>query len=79
MLFSTPVAVDERVLGAIPRSYVLTTADRSLPPALQRRMVREHPCRRVVELDTGHAPYLSMPVELTAVLSELAEEMATAG
>jgi pimeloyl-ACP methyl ester carboxylesterase len=79
VLFSTPVAVDERVLGAIPRSYVLTTADRSLPPALQRRMVREHPSRRVDELDTGHAPYLSMPAELTAVFSELAEEMATAG
>jgi pimeloyl-ACP methyl ester carboxylesterase len=74
-LFSTPVEVDERVLAAIPRSYVLTTQDRSLPPVLQRRMVREHPCRRVVELDTGHAPYLSMPVELAAVLSDLAEGM----
>jgi pimeloyl-ACP methyl ester carboxylesterase len=72
--FSTPVDVDEAVLAAIPRSYVLTTADRSLPPPLQRRMVREHPCRRVVELDTGHAPYLSMPDELAATLIELAGE-----
>jgi pimeloyl-ACP methyl ester carboxylesterase len=77
--FSTPVDVDEAVLAAIPRSYVLTTADRSLPPALQRRMVREHPCQRVVELDTGHAPYLSMPDELAALLIELAEEMAADG
>jgi pimeloyl-ACP methyl ester carboxylesterase len=76
VMFSTPVAVDDDVLAAIPRSYVLTTGDRSLPPALQRRMVREHPCRRVVELDTGHAPYLSMPDELAAVLTELAGEMA---
>jgi pimeloyl-ACP methyl ester carboxylesterase len=76
VMFSTPVAVDDDVLGAIPRSYVLTTADRSLPPELQRRMVREHPCRRVVELDTGHAPYLSMPEALAALLTELAEEMA---
>ena len=76
VLFSTPVDVDEHALDAIPRSYVLTTQDRSLPPVLQRRMVREHPCRTVVELDTGHAPYLSMPVELATVLSELAESMA---
>ncbi len=76
---STPVDVDEAVLAAIPRSYVLTTADHSLPPALQRRMVREQPCRRVVELDTGHAPYLSMPDELAAVLSALAAETAADG
>jgi pimeloyl-ACP methyl ester carboxylesterase len=72
--FASPVDVDETVLDAIPRSYVLTTGDRSLPPALQRRMIREHPCQRVVELDTGHAPYLSMPEELAAALIELAGE-----
>jgi len=68
--------VDEAVLAAIPRSYVVTTGDRSLPPALQRRMIREHQCSRVVELDAGHAPYLSAPAELAAALSELAESAA---
>ena len=38
--FATPVSVDESALAAIPRSYVLTTQDRSIPPALQRRMIR---------------------------------------
>jgi len=72
--FATPVDVDEAVLAAIPRSYVVTTGDRSLPPALQRRMIREHQCSRVVELDAGHAPYLSAPAELAAALIELAGE-----
>jgi len=72
--FATPVSVDEGALAAIPRSYVLTTQDRSIPPALQRRMIREHPCERVIELDTDHAPYLSATDELVAALLELAAE-----
>ena len=70
--FATPVRVDESVLATIPRSYVLTTDDHSIPPALQRRMIREHPCRRVIELDADHAPYLSATDELVAALLELA-------
>jgi len=70
-VFATPVAVDEAVLASIPRSYVLTRQDRSIPPALQRRMISEHPCRRVVELDTDHAPYLSATGDLAGSLLEL--------
>jgi pimeloyl-ACP methyl ester carboxylesterase len=70
--FATPVSFDESALAAIPRSYVLTTQDRSIPPALQRRMIREHPCERVIELDTDHAPYLSATDELVGALLELA-------
>jgi pimeloyl-ACP methyl ester carboxylesterase len=70
--FATPVRVDDGVLASIPRSYVFTSRDQSIPPALQRRMIREHPCRKVVELDTDHAPYLSATEELVAALDELA-------
>ncbi len=70
--FATPVSIDEQVLASIPRSYVLCLRDQSIPPALQRRMIREHPCRRVVELDTDHAPFLSAPDELAEALIELA-------
>ncbi len=70
--FATPVRVDDDVLASIPRAYVLTADDRALPPALQRRMIREHPCERVIELDTDHAPYLSAPDELAAALDDLA-------
>jgi pimeloyl-ACP methyl ester carboxylesterase len=70
--FATPVRVDDAVLASIPRSYVLTTQDNSIPPALQRRMIAEHPCRRVIELDADHAPQLSATDELVAALDELA-------
>jgi hypothetical protein len=35
-------------------------------------MIREHPCRKVIELDADHAPYLSATAELAAALDELA-------
>ena len=70
--FATPVRVDDAVLASIPRSYVLTKHDRSLPPPLQRRMIREHPCERVIEIDADHAPFFSATDELVAALLELA-------
>ena len=51
---------------------MLTLQDHSIPPELQLRMISEHPCWRVVDLDTDHAPYVSATLELAAVLNELA-------
>ena len=71
-VFAAPVSFDEEVLASIPRSYVLTLQDNSIPPALQRRMIAEHPCRKVIELDTDHMPQLSATGELVEALLELA-------
>ncbi len=64
--------IDEAVLASIPRFYVLTARDNSIPPALQRRMIREHPCLKVIELETSHAPFFSATDELVAALDVLA-------
>ena len=69
----TPVDVDESVLAAIPRSYVITTRDQALMPALQHRMIREHPCERVFELNADHAPFLSATDGLVAALVAVAD------
>ena len=74
--FATPVQVDDAALAAIPRFYVLTKQDNSIPQALQRRMIAEHPCRDVVELDTDHAPYLSATDELVEALDRFARAAA---
>jgi pimeloyl-ACP methyl ester carboxylesterase len=66
-VFNTPVDLGAAELP--PRTYVICTRDNSIPPALQRRMVRERPCADVVELETDHAPYLSRTDELVAALS----------
>jgi pimeloyl-ACP methyl ester carboxylesterase len=70
--FAAPVSVDEKVLATIPRSYVLTKHDRSMLPALQRRMIRDRPCERVIEIDADHAPFFSATDELVGALLELA-------
>jgi len=37
-------------------------------------MIAEHPCRRVIELDTDHAPQLSATDALVEALIELAAD-----
>jgi pimeloyl-ACP methyl ester carboxylesterase len=61
---------------SVPRTYVLCTRDRAIPPPLQRRMIAENPCVDVVELDTDHSPMLSATSELAAALSRFASESA---
>lgn len=65
--FLTPVSLGTAVAG-IPRHYVLCTADRAIPPALQRRMIAERPCADVVELPVDHSPWLSATADVVAAL-----------
>ena len=58
----------------IPRTYVICSKDRFVPPPLQRRMVRERRVTDVVELDTDHHPQLSRTDELARVLQERTRE-----
>jgi pimeloyl-ACP methyl ester carboxylesterase len=53
----------------IPRSWVLTQRDKSLPPRQQRRFIENlGGVDDVVELDTCHNAMISMPGELAAIL-----------
>ena len=76
--YTAPVQIDDAKLAAIPRYYVLTARDQALMLPLQRRMIREHPCERVFELDADHAPFLSATDDLVAALLEVAAEPALA-
>jgi pimeloyl-ACP methyl ester carboxylesterase len=58
--------------GRVPRVYIETLQDRSVFNELQRLMYTETPCERVHTLDTDHAPQLSAPDALTALLVEVA-------
>jgi hypothetical protein len=54
---------------SIPRSWVLTRRDRSLPPRQQRRFIDNlGGVEEVIELDTCHNAMISMPDELAAIL-----------
>jgi pimeloyl-ACP methyl ester carboxylesterase len=56
--------------GGVRRVYIEATQDRSVHLPLQRRMQQMTPCRAVLALDTDHAPQLSSPAALTALLIE---------
>lgn len=62
--------------GRVPRVYIETLQDRSVFHELQQRMYAETPCDKVYTLDTDHAPQLSAPDALTAILVEVAAEHA---
>jgi pimeloyl-ACP methyl ester carboxylesterase len=66
-----PVVVGD-ALDGVPRAYVFTAQDFAIRPALQRRMIEEHPCVDVVELDTDHTPALSATAELVGALERFA-------
>jgi pimeloyl-ACP methyl ester carboxylesterase len=66
-----PVSVGD-ALDGVPRAYVFTAQDHAIRPALQRRMIAEHPCVDVVELDTDHTPALSATAALVGALERFA-------
>ena len=66
--FAMPVSIPSGSLDGLQRAYVYCSADRAIPPALQRRMMRENPCVGVVELETDHSPHLSATSQLAAAL-----------
>jgi pimeloyl-ACP methyl ester carboxylesterase len=54
--------------GSVPRVYVEALEDRSVHLPLQRKMQELSPCLETYSLDSDHAPQLSQPDELVAVL-----------
>jgi pimeloyl-ACP methyl ester carboxylesterase len=65
---SIPLHLTPERWGSLPRTYVETLHDRTIPISSQRKMQELSPGARVVTLDADHSPYLSAPDELTAAL-----------
>jgi pimeloyl-ACP methyl ester carboxylesterase len=55
----------------VPSTAVICTADRATDPALQRHWATGR-AGAVVELDSGHHPFLSRPAELAPILARCA-------
>ncbi len=67
----TPVALDGGI-EEIDRYYISCTRDRAIPPALQRRMSADRPCKAFAEIDTDHSPFLSATAETADLLDRFA-------
>jgi pimeloyl-ACP methyl ester carboxylesterase len=71
--FVTPVSLGDREQAGPPSYYVIALQDRSIPPALQRRMAHERATAEVAELDCDHSPFLSAPAALGNLLDRFAQ------
>jgi pimeloyl-ACP methyl ester carboxylesterase len=75
--FGQPVSVTAQRWGSIPRTYVKTTRDQAIPPALQDVFIRRadelNPKNKtdVQVLNTSHSPFLSAPAKLARILQGL--------
>jgi len=65
------IHLTEAGFGRVPRAYIFCERDRTISPALQRKMVEESPCNETFSLDCGHFPQLVLPHELTEILKIL--------
>jgi pimeloyl-ACP methyl ester carboxylesterase len=70
--FAEKVEIPAGAFDEIPRRYVFTALDCSIPPALQRRMIEENAIEDVIEIETDHAPCFSRPDELIDAIDKLA-------
>lgn len=60
--------------GRVPRLYIEATRDRSVVPAMQRRMQALVAGARILSMDTGHVPQAAQPVALARLLDEALAE-----
>ena len=65
---STPLRLTPERWGSLPRTYVETRYDRTIPLTSQRKMQAMSPGARVVTLEADHSPYFSAPDELADAL-----------
>lgn len=68
----TVVTLTDRSQG-LPRSYIVCSEDRAIPPTFQRRMAARFAPGDVAEMPTSHAPFLSAPEALAARLDAIAQ------
>ncbi len=68
----TPLQLSDDRYGRVPRIYILCTEDKAVSPAFQRHMIAGISCDQVIEMDTGHSPFVSQPEMLARHLLDIA-------
>jgi pimeloyl-ACP methyl ester carboxylesterase len=58
----------------LPRRYIRCLQDETIPPEFQATMTEDWPADTVATINTGHAPFLSMPGALARLLERLAKD-----
>lgn len=66
------ISITEEKCGRIPRYYIECTADKAIPPDVQKAMYTAIPVKKVFSMNTSHAPNFSAPEELAEYLVAVA-------
>ncbi|MDX2161214.1 MAG: alpha/beta hydrolase [bacterium] len=69
-----PASVTADNFGAVRKAYILTAQDVVVSPQLQAQMLAATPVESVYALNTGHAPYVTQPEALAALLIQSAAD-----
>jgi pimeloyl-ACP methyl ester carboxylesterase len=70
---NTPMVYTEERFGSVPRWYIECLRDNAITLSTQRWILQQTPCK-VLTIDTGHSPFLSMPDVLLERLETVARE-----
>ncbi|KAK0724368.1 Alpha/Beta hydrolase protein [Lasiosphaeris hirsuta] len=60
----------------VPKLYLLCERDQTMPPAFQESMVKVGKFDKVVRLESGHSPFLSIPGEVVEAIATFCGEVA---
>ena len=63
-----PATVTEENFGQVRKVYIHTLQDNAASPQIQELMLSRTPVDEVVELDTSHVPFITMPEALANLL-----------
>ena len=73
------VTISHARWGSVPRYYVFTHEDRTIPLDFQQQMERQSPCDRTFDLPSGHSPFYTHARELADILCAVAVQLAESG
>lgn len=66
----TPLPLTKR-FDRVPKAYIQTTDDRTVPPDYQQEMSKDIPARLHYSIDSSHSPFFSHPQRLAEILTEI--------
>ena len=69
----TPLKLSAERFGSVAKDGIVCLQDQAITPELQREMFTAGECEAIVELDSSHSPFLSMPDQLAELITQLAE------
>jgi pimeloyl-ACP methyl ester carboxylesterase len=67
-----PVQLTPERYGRLERDYLVCANDRAINPTFQREMAGRANCRDIVEVHSGHSPFLACPARVADILVESA-------